>query len=338
MLDTIIIYRSCSEGSVDRHNDRPILNKQTGTIPQVNRDSVISVPEKDRSLSSKAKIISWDDFNSNGKWDSGEDLVDINKDFKFITIGGSVTETIFKLGFGRAVIAVDQSSTFPDRVKNLPQVGYIRAIASEGVLSMIPTKIFTTSDIGPPNAVSQIKDSGVDIEIFDAPKTVDDIIILIDKLSTLLDAKAQRNIVVGEIQSDIVKIDNIISNYDKVPSMVFFMNPSSGGYMAAGKGTIADYLIDLMGGDNPFSDDFSKYQRVNKEEILKYDPDIILVASHGGDGKSSLHFTNGSEFKSLKSVDNRNVIDISMSNLTMGPSFISNTVSVMEKINIGFGK
>ena len=188
------------------------------------------------------------------------------------------------------------------------------------------------------NAVSQIKDSGVDIEIFDAPKTVDDIISLIDKLSTLLDAKAQGSIVVGEIQSDIVKIDNIISNYDKVPSMVFFMNPSSGGYMAAGKGTIADYLIELMGGDNPFSDDFNKYQRVNKEEILKYNPDIILVASHGGDGKSSLHFTNGSEFESLKSVSNKNVIDISMSNLTMGPSFISNTVSVMEKINIGFGK
>ena len=45
------------------------------------------------------------------------------------------------------VWAVDQSSTIPKKVKDLPQVGYIRSISSEGILSMFPTKILTSIKI-----------------------------------------------------------------------------------------------------------------------------------------------------------------------------------------------
>ena len=63
----------------------------------------------------------FDDINANGVWDPGEDLVISSKQDKFITIGGAVTEVIFNLGFGNSVIAVDQSSTFPKKVKDLPE-------------------------------------------------------------------------------------------------------------------------------------------------------------------------------------------------------------------------
>ena len=68
---------------------------------------------------------------------------------RIVTIGGCVTEIIFALDMGKKVVAVDQSSTIPTKVKELPQVGYIRSISSEGILSMFPTKILTTTDIGP---------------------------------------------------------------------------------------------------------------------------------------------------------------------------------------------
>ena len=88
---------------------------------------------------------------------------------RIITIGGCVTETVFTLNQGHKVVAVDVSSTIPYKIKKLPQVGYIRAISSEGILSMSPDYILTTTDIGPPKVVEQLRKSGVKMEIFKSP-------------------------------------------------------------------------------------------------------------------------------------------------------------------------
>ena len=103
-------------------------------------------------------------FNNNKKIDNNDIK---NKNEKIVSIGGSITETIFELGLGNLVIAVDQSSTLPSIVKELPQVGYIRNISSEGVLSMMPTRVITNTDIGPEVAVNEIKSSGIKMKIYD---------------------------------------------------------------------------------------------------------------------------------------------------------------------------
>ena len=274
------------------------------------------------------------DSNNNGKWDPGEDLINIYKNDKLVTIGGSVTEVVFQLGLGGLVIAVDQSSTFPARVKDLPQVGYHRYISSEGVLSMMPTKIIATTDMGPAVAVEQIKNSGVNVQIYNSPNSIDDIIKLIDKIAMLFNVEEQADIVKARISSIKDVIDRKASNYKSKPKMAFFMNPATGSYSAAGAGTNANYLIDFLGGVNVFSKDFDRYQKVNKEQILKYNPDIILVASYSPAEKASLHFMDGDEFKSLKCVKEKNVIDITMSDLTMGPSFAPNALSIIKKVSI----
>ena len=85
----------------------------------------------------------------------GSSTIDSND--RLVTIGGSITDIVFALGEGKSVVAVDQSSTLPKEVKKLPQAGYVRAISAEGILSMLPTKILSSSDIGPPNVISQLE-------------------------------------------------------------------------------------------------------------------------------------------------------------------------------------
>ena len=278
--------------------------------------------------------VEYQDLNNNNTWDPGEPIARIDTAKTLITIGGSVTEIVFQLGLGDMVLAVDQSSTLPPQVKNLPQVGYIRRISSEGILSMFPELILTTTDIGPDNVVSQIKDTGVEMEIYDAPKDIQDINDIITKISSLLNAESQGKTLKKHLNSTLEKINIFASKHKSDPSIAFFMNPSAGSYNAAGAGTIADYLITVMGGRNIFGLDFKKYQKVNKEQIIQYNPDIILVASHYPGQKTSEHFTSSKEFKSITAIENNNVIDITMSNLTMGPSFLDGIISIIDRINI----
>tara|TARA_B100000676_G_C17681687_1_gene631625 strand:- start:372 stop:725 length:354 start_codon:yes stop_codon:yes gene_type:complete len=114
------------------------------------------------------------------------------------------------------------------------------------------------------------------------------------------------------------------------------MNPSIGSYTAAGNTTRANYLIQFLGGKNIFSDQFSKYKKVTKEEILKFNPDIILVSSYSSnDQKSSSIFIDSDDFKSVSAVLNNRVVDIDMGKLlSFGPSFTSNVLELINTFDI----
>ena len=57
---------------------------------------------------------------------------------RIVTVGGAATEIVFALERGDDVVGVDLSSTFPESVRDLPQVGYVRSISAEGVLALEP--------------------------------------------------------------------------------------------------------------------------------------------------------------------------------------------------------
>ena len=255
---------------------------------------------------------------------------------RIISIGGCVTETVFVLNQGEKVIAVDISSTIPNKVKKLPQVGYIRNISSEGVLSMMPDYILTTSDLGPPKVVDQLRKSGVKIKIFDSPHSLDEIIDLVDNISVILDVQEKGKVTIDKMKKESKLINKKIDNYAFNPKIVFFMNPSIGSYTAAGNTTRANYLIQFLGGKNIFSDQFSKYKKVTKEEILKFNPDIILVSSYSSnDQKSSSIFIDSDDFKSVSAVLNNRVVDIDMGKLlSFGPSFTSNVLELINTFDI----
>ena len=87
------------------------------------------------------------------------------------------------------------------------------------------------------------------------------------------------------------------------------MNPSTpGSYNAAGKGTRADYLIEFIGGTNIFKDSFIRYNKINKETLLDYNPDIIFVASTGNEQNSTSIFIDDTIFENLNAVKNDKII------------------------------
>ena len=131
-------------------------------------------------------------------------------------------------------------------------------------------------------------------------------------------------------------INNKIDSYSFSPKVIFFMNPTSGSYTAAGNTTRADYLIQSLGCENIFSNQFSKYKKVTKEEIIKFNPDIILVSSYSSNSqKSSSIFIDSEEFKSISAVLNNRVLDIDMGELlSFGPSFTNNVLELIKNLNI----
>ncbi len=263
----------------------------------------------------------------------------LTKNDRIVTIGGSITEIVFALGAGKSVVAVDWSSSIPSKVKELPQVGYVRQLSSEGILSMSPTQILATTDMGPPKVIDQIKDVGIDIRIFESPKSFDDIILLITDISKLLDKEKEAKKIISNLNSLNIEINKKQSSFKEKPKVVFFMSPTSNSYNAAGGETKANYLIEYIGGVNIFSDTFNRYSKITKEDIINSNPDIILVGFikmiNPDESELISLFTDNSIFKYVEAVKNKKVIAIDMGQyLNFGPSFVSDALSLTNQINV----
>jgi len=260
---------------------------------------------------------------------------------RLITIGGCITDIVFDLGLGDKVIAVDISSVSPPSVKKLPQVGYIRGISAEGILSMMPSRILTTTDMGPPNVVSQIKKSGVDIHIFKSPSSFEDILSLVDEIANLYNIQERGSLLKQEMINYRDRILDIKSSYTYEPSIALFMNPAFGVYPAAGGNTRADYLINFIGGKNIFSEKFDKYRKVDKESIVALDPDIIIIGTTMGQDMTNFkaHIEGASEFKSISAVSSGMVFYIDIGDyLSFGSSFPDNAHSLVKEIKFDHKK
>lgn len=77
--------------------------------------------------------------------------------------GGSLVEILYALGEQDHIVAVDRTSNYPEAAKQLPQIGYVRNISAEGLLSLEPTFVLGEHDTGPPEVVEQLARLGVDM-------------------------------------------------------------------------------------------------------------------------------------------------------------------------------
>ena len=82
---------------------------------------------------------------------------------RVVSAAGAITEAVYALGSQDRLVAVDTSSVYPTEALELPQVGYARQLAAEGILSVHPTLLLITDDAGPLNVLAQVEKAGVRI-------------------------------------------------------------------------------------------------------------------------------------------------------------------------------
>ena len=78
---------------------------------------------------------------------------------RLLSIGGDTTEILYALGFGDRIVAVDSTSQFPPDAAKKKNVGYMRALSTEGVMSTGATLIVANAHAGPPEVVRALEAS-----------------------------------------------------------------------------------------------------------------------------------------------------------------------------------
>ena len=138
---------------------------------------------------------------------------------KVVVAGGSLTEIMYYLGLQQKIVALDVTSSYPKEAKKLPSIGYVRALSTEGVLSLDPTLVIGENDMGPENVVEQIKRTNIDLRIIPETHSAEGIKSKVLCLGTIFDLNDKTKKKVNEelipLIDDLEKIQKKIKSLKK---------------------------------------------------------------------------------------------------------------------------
>lgn len=198
---------------------------------------------------------------------------------RIVALGGAVTEIVCALGEGDQLVAVDSSSTFPESVRQLPQVGYYRMLSAEGVLALHPDLLLASEEAGPPEAMDQIQRAGVKVTRIPAAHDIAGCESRIRALGKALGHEADAETMWSGISSVLEKL--VSETPATPPARVLFVYARGAGTLnIAGEKTSAHEMIRLAGGQNAVSG-FEGYRPVTAESVVTAAPDVILVTTSG---------------------------------------------------------
>ncbi|NIE80762.1 hemin ABC transporter substrate-binding protein [Asaia sp. As-1742] len=201
---------------------------------------------------------------------------------RMVSIGGTITETLYALGVGERIIGVDITSTYPvAALREKKSVGYMRQLSSEGVLSLRPDLVLAMNDSGPPNALDQLMESPVPIVMIDATPSLEGVKNRILTLSRIVGAEEQGASMVVRFDNQLRTLKAWKELHPKKARVLFVMRVVNGRPMSAGTGTAADAIITLAGGINAGSG-MQGYKALEREALIGLQPDVILMMSQGG--------------------------------------------------------
>ncbi|MEO0938823.1 MAG: ABC transporter substrate-binding protein [Pseudomonadota bacterium] len=213
----------------------------------------------------------------NGPAKAGDDTQRAN----VVSIGNDVTEIVFALGQGHRLVARDSTSTYPPLANDLPDIGYMRALSAEGVLSVGPEVIISREGAGPPEVIDVLKASGIAFHEIPDGYTVEAITEKVMRVGAALGAENEA----ASLSADIAaQIADAVRNRKAgtAPKRVMFIISAQGGKLtAAGQGTSAEAIIELAGGVNAVTG-YEGYKIIEDEAATAAAPDVILMMDRGG--------------------------------------------------------
>ncbi len=207
---------------------------------------------------------------------------------RLVTIGGAVTEIVFDLGFGDKVIARDTTSYFPGQVMKLPDIGYMRQLSPEGVLSVSPSAILMIQGSGPQTALDVLAKAAVPVVTIPEGYDRDAIVAKIKAVGKALQVEAKADELAAKVGAD---VDAAVAASAQIPEskrkrVLFILSITNGKIMAAGDDTAANGILKLAGAVNVASG-FHGYKPLNDEAIVEAQPDVILMMKQGDPSMSS---------------------------------------------------
>jgi cobalamin transport system substrate-binding protein len=201
---------------------------------------------------------------------------------RLVSIGPSITAFLFALGAGPRVVGVDDFSDEPAEAATREHVGGIK-VNFEKVVALKPDLVFSVkiSD----GTIEKLQSASLNVLVVD-PQNVSDVA----KTATLLGRAvgADGETLARSIQQRVDAVKTKIATTTTRPRVYHEIDATDPAKIfTVGPGSYINDLIDISGGSNVAARASSAYPQLSAEEILRSDPEVIVLSADAYSAKPS---------------------------------------------------
>ncbi len=218
---------------------------------------------------------------------------------RIISLGPSITESLYLLGEGERIIAVTTYCLRPIEAKKKERVGSIRESNVEKIISLRPDLVIATS-LTSPRTVEKLRKIGIKVVVFAEPKNYVKLCEQFIELSALVGKEDAAARVLTETNARINVLREKVRGLNS--PAVFVQVGSKPLFAATGNTFINDFIV-FSGAHNIAGDAASGLY--SREEVLKRNPEVILIVTMGISGEQEK--TIWEKYKTVDAVRNKRI-------------------------------
>jgi iron complex transport system substrate-binding protein len=219
---------------------------------------------------------------------------------RIVSLAPNITEILFSLGLDEEIVGVSIHCNFPEKAKNKVRVGSYISLDFEKITSLKPDLIIATGAGNTRDMVDRLEGLGFQTYVI-YPKDFDDILQSIAHIGQVVDREKEARSVIEGMRK---RSQRIIELTQDLPRPKVFIQIGDAPMVTVGKGSFADDLIRLAGGENIAGREKEVYPRFGMEEILKRSPEVILISSMNPKGDYQKILQEWTRWKTLPAVKN----------------------------------
>ncbi|MEL7045153.1 MAG: ABC transporter substrate-binding protein, partial [Pseudomonadota bacterium] len=165
----------------------------------------------------------------------------------------------------------------------LPQIGYVRNVSAEGLLSVEPSFVLGEHDTGPPEVLEQLERLGIDLLLVPEKFSVEGIRDKIRCVAAAVgrgeagEALAAR--LLADLSPDVAQQLESGEAGAQAPAGIVLLGLREGAPVAAGRETSGQGLLDMAGARNLMN--FEGWKPVSVEAMAAASPEFIVIPERG---------------------------------------------------------
>lgn len=225
---------------------------------------------------------------------------------RIVSLSASNTETLFAVGAGKQVVAVDDQSDYPADAPKTDLSGLTPNV--EAISKYDPDLVVISDDAD--NLIESMKAINVPVLPVPAPATLDDVYTGMELIGKATGHAPEAATLADETRAGLEKI--VADTPKSVEPMTYYHELDTTLYSATSK-TFIGQIYGLFGLTNiadPADKDTGGYPQLSNEAILQADPDLIFLADVQCCGQNATTVAARPGWDTLKAVKNGNVVSL----------------------------
>lgn len=198
---------------------------------------------------------------------------------RIISLGGDVTEIVYALGAGDRLIARDTTSVFPEVANNLPNVGYLRQLSLEGILSFKPDLVLLSDAARPAPLAERLEAAGIKVARIPYEQTLAGVELKIKAVAKALALDKEGKALLASLAAQHQQLAQL-KTLPHLSGIFILSHAGMGAPMVAGDGSSADSLMQLAGLNNAIQG-IKGYKPMSVEGIIAAQPNTLILTEAG---------------------------------------------------------